>query len=456
MLVECVRDYAIFMLDTDGYIVSWPAGAEHIKGLSAEEAVGADCSVFYTPEDVAAGIPQAHLDRARKFGRDLSEGWRVRKDGTQFWAEVLTVALRQPDDTLTGYAKVVRDATERHESLLALHQAARDSEVQSRAVLDTAVDAIITIDDRGRIETINPAGTRMFGYEAEDVIGRNVSMLMPQPFRGEHDGYLATYLKTGKASIIGIGREVVGLKKDGTRFPVDLAVSEMKLGHRRMFTGILHDISNRKRLEREILDISEREQRRIGQDLHDGLCQQLTGTSLLVRALQQKLALKAMPEVKDASQITELINDAITQARNLSHGLYPVAPQPQGLSTALQELAASISTQFRIRCACTCSEDLTPVDNSVATHLYRIAQESIQNAIRHGKASRVTISLDANSQRIRLCIKDNGVGIPLAVQPKTGLGLRTMTHRAHVIGASLQIVRAPRGGTRVTCELRRR
>ena len=216
-------------------------------------------------------------------------------DGTRFWAEALTVALRESDGTLKGFAKIVRDATERHESLLALQQAAKDSDAQSHAILDTAVDAIITIDARGRIETINRAGIRMFGYQPDEVVGRNVSMLMPQPFRGEHDRYLANYLKTGKARIIGIGREVVALKKDGTRFPIELSVSEVNLGGARTFTGITRDISDRKRLEREILEISEREQRRIGQDLHDGLCQQLTGTALLVRALQQKLRRRQSP-----------------------------------------------------------------------------------------------------------------------------------------------------------------
>ena len=157
LLVECLRDYAIFMLDPRGYVVSWSTGAEQIKGLSKDEAVGSHYSVFYTPQEVSEGIPQNHLDEARNVGKVWSEGWRVRMDGTRFWADALMVALRESDGTLKGYAKIVRDATERHESLLAMQQAARDSDAQSRAILDTAVDAIITIDTRGRIESINRA-----------------------------------------------------------------------------------------------------------------------------------------------------------------------------------------------------------------------------------------------------------------------------------------------------------
>src|SRR5690242_11586182 len=128
------------------------------------------------------------------------------------------------------------------ERLAALEQARRDSEAQIHAILDTAVDAIITIDERGRMESFNRAAQRLFGFEAAEVLGQNVKMLMPEPYRHQHDTYLANYLRTGKAKIIGIGREVVGMKKDGSHFPMELAVSEVRLGDRVTFTGIVRDI----------------------------------------------------------------------------------------------------------------------------------------------------------------------------------------------------------------------
>ena len=345
-----------------------------------------------------------------------------------------------------------RTITKRSQS--ALEQVARDHEAQIRAILDTAVDAIITIDDRGRIESFNRAAQRMFGYEAKEVIGQNVKMLMPEPYRSEHDTYLSNYLRTGRAKIIGIGREVVAGRKDGTTFPMDLAVSEVKLGNRRTFTGIIRDITDRKQLEREILDISEREQRRIGQDLHDGLCQQLTGIAFLVQALQQKLAANAESESAQATRITQLLKEAVNQARNLSHGLYPVDPQPDGLMIALRQLAADVSALFNIQCDFRCPHPIIMEDNSAATHLYRIAQESVQNAIRHGKASRIIIELAGARKAVRLSVVDNGVGIPGDGQLKAGMGLRTMAHRAHVIGGALQIHRQTKGGSRVVCEIR--
>lgn len=136
--------------------------------------------------------------------------------------------------------------------------ALKDSEERLRAILHTAVEGIITIDERGMIESVNPAAERSFGYRAEELIGRNVGVLMPSPHREQHDSYLAAYLQTGKAKIIGIGREVVGRRKDGSLFPMDLAVSEVRLANRRLFTGFVRDITERKRAEEKLADLAAR------------------------------------------------------------------------------------------------------------------------------------------------------------------------------------------------------
>jgi two-component system sensor kinase FixL len=340
------------------------------------------------------------------------------------------------------------------EQLLDAQQSARDHEAQLRAVLDTAVDAIITIDERGLIESFNRAARRMFGYEPREVIGRNVRMLMPEPYHAQHDTYLANYRRTAKARIIGIGREVVARRKDGGLFPIDLAVSAVRLRGRRTFTGIVRDITDRKRMEKEILEISEREQRRIGQDLHDGLCQQLTGIAFLVQALQKKLAANAQNESALAAQVSGLLKEAVNQARDLSHGLYPVDPQPNGLAVGLAQLASNIQNQFNIQCRFRSPAPVAVPDNSVATHLYRIAQEAAQNAIRHGKASRIIIDLADGRDGLRLSVSDNGVGFPQAKALNPGIGLRTMSHRAQVVGGTLRIRRQAKGGTRVDCELK--
>jgi PAS domain S-box-containing protein len=329
-----------------------------------------------------------------------------------------------------------------------------DSKERMRAVLQTAVEGIITIDERGNIESLNPAVEKMFGYRAAELIGKNVSILMPSPYRHEHDGYLANYRRTGRAKIIGIGREVLGQRRDGTIFPMDLSVGEMRLAGGRMFTGILRDITERKRLEKEILEISDREQRRIGQDLHDDLGQHLAGIELLTEVLQRNLAGKSKPEAARAADITRHVRQAITQTKILARGLVPVVLESEGLMSALQQLASNSEKIFRITCEFHCQPPVPVADLAVATQLYRIAQEALSNAVRHGQAKRIQIRLQAPGDRILLMIKDHGVGFRKSRTNAKGMGLRIMKYRAGMIGAALEIQQDLDGGTSVICSLR--
>ena len=348
----------------------------------------------------------------------------------------------------------------------------RDSEERLRAILETAVEGIITIDERGIVESMNPAAEKIFGYSAAEVIGRNVSMLMPSPDRERHDGYIQNYVRTGQAKIIGIGREVVGQRKDGTVFPMDLAVSEVKLANRRLFTGFVRDITERKRaeeLERTLLSISEREQTRIGQDLHDGLGQHLAGIELMSQVLEQNLSTKKLKtEAARAADIARHVRDAISQTRSLARGLSPFVLESEGLLSALKELAERTATVFRVACEFHCAA-APKIAEAAANHLYRIAQESVSNAIKHGKAKRISIELVAqNSElvgrgvggrmpmsepQLVLTIKDDGVGMPALLPKNRGIGLRIMQYRADMLGGTLTAERDPAGGTIVRCIL---
>jgi two-component system sensor kinase FixL len=352
---------------------------------------------------------------------------------------------------LQSVANVLAAAIEQKNAEKAL----RESEAKSRAILETTVDGVITIDANGIIESFNPAAERIFGYSEEEVIGRNVSILMPEPYSTDHDGYMRSYHETGKRKIIGIGREVVGRRKNGETFPLDLAVSEVDLGGRHIFTGIVRDITERRLLEQEILDTSELERRRIGQDLHDGLGQMLTGIGLISRNLARKLA-DTNPEVSaEISEITDLIKEADQHARGLARSLVPVELDASGLNAALQRLAANAERLFGLRCTFEAFGSTPIEDNTAATNLYRIAQESVSNAVKHGRATHVTISLASGEDQIRLRVQDNGVGFPEVPVDHTGMGVRIMHHRARIIGATLEIRNAPEGGTVVTCTLLR-
>jgi PAS domain S-box-containing protein len=334
-----------------------------------------------------------------------------------------------------------------------IESALQESEARMRAILQTAVDAIITIEEHGIIESVNPAAEELFGYKAAELIGQNVKVLMPSPYREEHDGYLANYCRTGRAKIIGIGREVVGQRRNGTLFPMDLAVSEVRFGDKRLFTGFVRDLTDRKSLEQEVIHISDREQRRIGQDLHDGLGAHLTGIELMTRGLQQKLAGKSKREAARAADIAAHVREAIGQTRSLARGLSPVVHEAEGLRSALQDLAGNTGKMFCITCQFECDPPVLIADYSVATHLFRIAQEAVSNAIKHGKAKQVIIRLSAAGPKIVLMVKDNGLGLAKDLTQTKGMGLRIMHYRASLIGGTLAVQRDLDGGTSVVCSV---
>ena len=334
-----------------------------------------------------------------------------------------------------------------------VRQAQRESEAKAQAILETTVDGIITIDAEGTIESFNEAAEDIFGYEAGEVIGENVNVLMPSPYREEHDEYLRSYHETGRKRIIGIGREVRGRRKDGSTFPMDLAVSEVELGDRVIFTGIVRDISERRRLEKEILNVSEEERRRIGQDLHDGLGQMLTGIGLLSQDLTRQLEEEGHERAEDLAEITDHLKEADQYARDLSHGLIPVDVEANGLTEALRRLSQNAERLFNVDCAFREVGTVLIHNNTAATHLYRIGQEAVSNAVRHGSADDVKIILASGDEQIRLQVRDNGTGFEDGATDGSGMGVHIMNYRARIIGGTLEISSELGKGTVVTCTL---
>jgi signal transduction histidine kinase len=215
----------------------------------------------------------------------------------------------------------------------------------------------------------------------------------------------------------------------------------------------VREVTANKATEKEILEISNREQVRIGQDLHDGLGQHLTGITFLTKALEKKLASRCLPEAEEAADIGRLVLQALSQTRSLARGLFPVELESSGLVPAFRELAATVERLFSISCQLDCDEELVIPDRTVATHLFRLTQEAINNSVKHGKAKQVMIGLKAVKADIVLSIKDNGTGFNPESMPSKGLGLRIMNYRAQKIGASFDIRAAVDSGTLVTCTL---
>ena len=211
----------------------------------------------------------------------------------------------------------------------------------------------------------------------------------------------------------------------------------------------------RRRVERQLLEISEREQQRIARDLHDGLSQQLAGIAYLAKDLRDDLRAKGSAETERIGRIAELLDETIQQTRRLARGLNPVRPVAEGLRLALQELADIVASLFNIQCRFQCPRAVTVADHATANHLYRIAQEAIHNAVTHGKASQILVSLVGQAGTLTLSVADNGKGMVRAPTRRDGLGLESMRHRARAAGGFLEIKpRLPRG-TVVTCAVPR-
>lgn len=244
---------AMLIVDRDGRIVLVNPPAGRLFGYTSAELVGRLLEELIPERFRSTHVGQRSHFFAEPHARPMGAGLALhalRRDGGEFPVEISLSPLRT-DRGLSLVMATIHDVTERKRA----EQALLDSEARMRAIVDTAVDAIITIDEHGVIERVNPRAETLFGYTSAEMIGQNISILMPEPDRELHDGYLDRYRKTGERKIIGVGREVVGLRKDGTTFPMDLAVAEMWLGQRRMFTGVVRDITERKQAEAQRLQL---------------------------------------------------------------------------------------------------------------------------------------------------------------------------------------------------------
>ncbi|MGA7920877.1 MAG: sigma 54-interacting transcriptional regulator [Candidatus Acidiferrales bacterium] len=262
-LVESVTDYAIFMLDPQGRVSSWNVGAERIKGYTEEEIVGQHFSRFYLREEVDSGKPDRELKIAAAQGKFEDEGWRVRKDGSRFWANVIITAIRDQSGNLLGFAKVTRDFTERRKA----EDAVRLSETRYRSLFESSPDAIIVTDGNGKIAEVNGLVEKSFGYNRSELLGQAVEILVPERFRQIHPGQRKEYTADPQVRPMGIGLELYGRRKDGSEFPVDIMLSPAETAGGKVVLSVIRDLSERKQAE-EALQRKEREKQYLEEELN--------------------------------------------------------------------------------------------------------------------------------------------------------------------------------------------
>ena len=263
LLVENVDDYAIFMLDPEGKVSTWNAGAERIKGYSADEIIGQHFSRFYTQEDLLSGKPDMELKTAALQGRFEDEGWRMRKDGSRFWANVIITAVRDPSGKLLGFSKITRDFTERMKA----EESVRLSEERFRSLFEFSPDAIIVSDQDGKIAEINGQVEKFFGYNRGELLGQSVETLVPERFRRGHPSHRKDYGAEPRTRPMGIGLELYGRRKDGTEFPVDIMLSPVRTDGGKLVLSVIRDLSEKKKAEEELAR-KEREKRYLEEELN--------------------------------------------------------------------------------------------------------------------------------------------------------------------------------------------
>jgi PAS domain S-box-containing protein len=358
LLVEGARDYAMFLLDPDNVITFWSAGAERVFGWTQEEAIGQSGAMIFTREDRKKGEVEKEINTTRSEGRALDRRFHLRKDGSRFWADGVLMRLNNGDgETLRGYAKVARDAT-----------------------------------DQRRIE-------EELAHAADEMEQRVVERT----------------------------RELLAANNELER-----------------------TIAQRQQLERELLEVSEREKRRIGEDLHDMVCQELTATALFLKSTAQQVADDSAAAAKTLEESAQTVNRNVVIARELARGLQAVELTASGLKNALRDLAAGACDNNGIKCHVKIARGVDVPDDTVALHLYRIAQEALANAVKHSGARNVLITLDRNKTHTCISVQDDGKGFVPRKRGK-GLGLHMMRYRANSLGGELKIERRRTGGTDVTC-----
>lgn len=435
-MVDAITDCAIIQLDVNGDVVRWCPGAQMMTGYSATEVLDRPVSMIYTDEDREARLAERELAAARESGRVEYEGWRVRKNGQRFRAGVVLTSLEDDAGAVSGFTKVMRDATAEH------HRA----ESMFHALLESAPDAMVIVGPDGRIMLANAQTDQMFGYQREDLIGRQVEMLIPPRLRGSHERHRAGFFAHPGARRMGAGLELWGLRCDRSVFPVDVSLSPLRTEQGMMVSAAIRDITQQLAVQAELSEtraqaevLAERD--RIAGDLQDHAIQRVFAVGL---ALQGTIPRARSADVQQrlntaVDDLHAVVQDFRTAIFNLRRTNTDAPGLRQRLDEVIGRLSEDLATTVQYK------GPLSVVDDELAKHAEAVITEAINNAVRHAAATKVTIAVEV-ADELSIDVVDNGRGLPADI---TEAGLMKLRERAESVGGSFRIGDASGGGTRL-------
>ncbi len=425
-----------------------------------EQALRTPVPDFFFPEDQHF-ITEEFFPRVVREGRSEVEiRFRHFKTGRPVWMIYNVFHIKDAAGQPIGLATVSRDITARREA----EEKLRESEATLRALLDTAAQAVLTIDSDGTIVSANRMAAAMFGYEPGELLGKSHDILVPERLREQHAKHRAEFVSKPITRPMGIGLELQAQRKDGSVFPVEVSLSGVHTSRGPLAVSFVSDITERKRAEGalrkserqlrvlagSLLTAQEDERRRLSRELHDDITQRLAFLSIELG----KLAGKTPVSPKETQAIIQSLQDqtlrAVTEVRRISHGLHPSAIEDIGLAIALEEFCGEFEKAQDVQVRFDGLIDDSRLDHASATCLYRITQESLRNAVKHGRATEVQVSLSLTSDSVQLRIRDNGTGFSAdSVRSKAGLGVVGMRERIRLVSGELTISSQPGQGTEV-------
>ena len=396
-------------------------------------------------ESVTEGIPYEQEERHRQA------------DGQYRWFLARGMPLRDADGRIVRWYGTNTDI----EDLKRAEDARRQIEEQHRIVVETATEAVVSIDGNGKILFVNPATTRIFGYESSELIGQPLTMLMPEFMREPHGAGLERYLATGERRINWKGTDLVGLHKNGEEFPIEVSFGEVRKEGRSIFTGFIRDITDRKRAEEEVrrlsghlLRLQDEERRRIARDLHDSTGQDLVALATTLSQLHASIPSSGRKLRKLASECLALAEQCIREVRTLSYLLHPPMLDEAGLEDAFRHYVKGFAERTGIAVELEISPRLERMKPGVELALFRVVQESLTNIQRHSGSLQAKIRIERDPRKITLEISDKGRGIPGNLRRQNGkssfglgVGIPSMHERVKVIGGQLDIESSSSGTT---------